>query len=86
MRITKEFPMKYAARLNIDPLSFRLKKARSLKIVEFKPTCTIKKEIRKNPVSAITIFLPTAEVKKKDHFIFEKGGFEKFSAKVSPDD
>jgi hypothetical protein len=37
-------------------------------------------------VSAITIFLPTAEVKKKDHFIFEKGGFEKkFSAKVSSD-
>ena len=41
-------------------------------MVEFKPTCTIRKEIRKNPVNAITIFLPTAEVKKKDHFIFEK--------------
>lgn len=32
--------------------------------------------MRNKPVSAITIFLPTAEVKKKDHFIYEKGGFE----------
>ena len=77
--------MKWAALLNIDPLSFLLNKGRSLKIQEFKPTCIIKKDMRNKPVSAITIFLPTAEVKKCDHFINKTKGVEKFDAKVSPD-
>jgi hypothetical protein len=34
-----------------------------------RPTCTIRNVIRNKPVKAITIFLPIAVVKKKDHFI-----------------
>ena len=52
---------------------------------ELSPTWTIKNVIKNKPVSAITIFLPTAEVKKKDHFIFEEEGFEEIYMKVSSD-
>jgi len=76
IRITKELPIKWAALLNIDPLSSGSKIGRSLNMQEFSPTCTIKKEIRNKPVSAITIFLPTADVKKKDHFIISQEGLK----------
>ena len=52
---------------------------------ELNPTWTIKNVIKNKPVSAITTFLPTAEVKKKDHFIFEKEGVEKLYMKLSSD-
>ena len=52
---------------------------------EFSPTCTNKKAIKNKPVNAITSFLPTAEVKKYDHFIFQTEGVEKFDAKVRED-
>jgi hypothetical protein len=84
IRITRELPIKWAARLNMEPLSSGLKKDRSLNIHELRPTCTIRKEIRNKPVNAITSFLPTAEVKNWDHFIVSEG-VEKFDAKVSPD-
>jgi hypothetical protein len=77
--ITKELPIKKAALLNMDPLSSGLKKLRSLKMQELRPTCTIRKEIRNKPVSAITIFLPTAEVKNCDHFIKIERGFENYA-------
>ena len=41
--------------------------------------------MRNKPVNAITIFLPTAEVKNWDHFISYQEGLKKFDAKVSPD-
>ena len=56
---------------------------KSLNMQEFKPTWITRKEMRNNPVKAITIFLPTAEVKKSDHFISYGEGSEKFDAKVS---
>jgi hypothetical protein len=40
--------------------------------------------MRKKPVSAITIFLPTAEVKNWDHFIMTEW-IEKFDAKLRCD-
>lgn len=39
--------------------------------------------MRNKPVKDITNFLPTAEVKKSDHFISYGEGSEKFDAKVS---
>ena len=71
--------------MNIDPLSFELKIGRSLKIQELRPAWTTRKEIRNKPVKAITIFLPTAEVKNWDHFISYQEGLKKFDAKVSSD-
>src|SRR5579885_1175229 len=56
IRITTVEPMKCAALLNISPPSFA-------QIQAFKPTCTIKKRMRKIPVKAITNFLPIEEVK-----------------------
>ena len=53
---------------------------------ELSPTCTIKNVIRNKPVSAITIFLPTAEVKKKDHFIFVEEEVEKINIKIGRDE
>jgi hypothetical protein len=35
-----------------------------------------RKEIRKRPVVAITIFLPIADVKKYDHFIRRQKGLK----------
>jgi hypothetical protein len=49
---------------------------------ELSPTCTIRKEMRNSPVKAITIFLPTAEVKKYDHFIDCQKGVKIIAAKV----
>jgi hypothetical protein len=51
---------------------------RSLKTQEFKPTWTTRKEIKNKPVNAITIFLPTAEVKNCDHFISYQEGLKNF--------
>jgi hypothetical protein len=51
-------------------------------IQAFTPACTIKKSIRNNPVSAITHFLPTEEVKNSDHFIFVNLREDPVSAKV----
>ena len=69
MRVTIVDPMKWAALLNISPLSSGFSQDRSAKMQAFNPTCTNKNVIRKIPVRAITNFLPTAEVKKWDHFI-----------------
>src|SRR5689334_14113509 len=69
MRITTVDPIKWAALLNILPLSFGSKMGRSLNIQALMPTCTTRKLIRNNPESAITSFLPTEEVKNSDHFI-----------------
>src|SRR5436190_23372889 len=69
IRITTVDPMKWAALLNILPLSFGSKMGRSLKTQALMPTWTTRKLIRNKPESAITSFLPTEEVKNSDHFI-----------------
>jgi hypothetical protein len=50
----------------------------------FSPTWISKKLIRNKPVKAITSFLPTADVKKYDHFISYQGGVKKFSQRYTP--
>ena len=55
------------------------------RIQAFSPTCTIKKRIRKIPVSAITHFFPTEDVKSSDHFISKLlERVIKISAKILP--
>jgi hypothetical protein len=51
---------------------------------ELRPTCTSKKVIKNKPVNAITSFLPTADVKKYDHFISYQGGVKKFLQRYTP--
>jgi hypothetical protein len=80
MRVTMVEPIKWAALLNISPLS--VVSTQSAKMQAFNPTCTSKNVMRKIPVIAMTIFLPTAEEKKYDHFI---SGVKNFAANVSLD-
>src|SRR6185369_755245 len=66
-RGTNVWPSQWAALLKTSPLSPGTKT--TAHIHAFTVTCTIKNKIRDNPVTAITNFFPTDEVKNSDHFI-----------------
>src|ERR1043165_3103980 len=73
-RGTNVWPSQRAALLKTSPLSPGTKTTAHMQA--FTVTCTIKNKIRDKPVTAITNFLPTDEVKNSDHFINQCGAKE----------
>ena len=85
------FSWPYAARVrnsNVQKMSFQGNIARFLEKSNVcpgdnEPPARSKKEIRNNPVNAITNFFPTDDVKNSENFINQKRRCEKFDAKIA---